>query len=61
MLTFVSKYSSTQAHTGVMALFYLLIADPSPNPNNILHAPAEVHESIIMSNYGWAIALFGAA
>lgn len=56
-LTLVSNYSSTQGHTGVMGLFYLLIAHSS---NAILQSPAEVHRrSTMASNLGWAAALFG--
>ncbi|XP_011073597.1 uncharacterized protein LOC105158512 [Sesamum indicum] len=36
-LTLVSNYSSTQNHTGVMGLFYLLISDSSAKPNAFLH------------------------
>ncbi|KAL3812576.1 hypothetical protein ACJIZ3_013844 [Penstemon smallii] len=61
MLTLVSKYNSTKTHTGVMGLFYLLIADPSANPNVTLNGQLEAHKSVITSNFGWAIALFGAA
>lgn len=31
-LTLESNYSSTQTHTGVMGLFYILVADQTPNP-----------------------------
>ncbi|KAL3835427.1 hypothetical protein ACJIZ3_010163 [Penstemon smallii] len=62
MLTLVSKYNSTKTHTGVMGLFYLLIADPSAeNPNVTLNSQLEAHKSVVTSNFGWAIVLFGAA
>lgn len=32
VLTLESNYSSTQMHTGVMGLFYILVADPQPQP-----------------------------
>ncbi|KAM6583960.1 hypothetical protein CsatB_010962 [Cannabis sativa] len=34
-LVLESKYSSSQAHTGVMGLFYILVADQLPNSSNI--------------------------
>ncbi|CAK9163220.1 unnamed protein product [Ilex paraguariensis] len=37
-----SNYSSTQTHTGVMGLFYILVAAPSPKPSPDIHAPFEV-------------------
>ncbi|KAK4395447.1 hypothetical protein Sango_1699000 [Sesamum angolense] len=58
-LTLVSKYSSAEKHTGVMGLFYLLISDSSAKPNAILHAPAGAHKSRMISDFGWAVALFG--
>lgn len=38
-LHLVSNYSSTQRHTGVMGLFYILVADSSVNPNTMQHSP----------------------
>ncbi|PON71244.1 Stress up-regulated Nod [Parasponia andersonii] len=39
-LTLVSNYSSSQAHTGVMGLFYILVADQLPNPLELFtHSP----------------------
>ncbi|KAL2242788.1 UNVERIFIED_CONTAM: hypothetical protein Sindi_0396800 [Sesamum indicum] len=58
-LTLVSNYSSTQNHTGVMGLFYLLISDSSAKPNAFLHAPAEAHTGRMISDFGWAVTLFG--
>ncbi|KAI3463518.1 hypothetical protein Pfo_020181 [Paulownia fortunei] len=60
-LTLVSKYSSAHRHTGVMGLFYLLVADSSAKPNAVLRAPAEAHKSMMMSNFVWPIVLFGVA
>lgn len=40
-LTLVSNYSNAQRHTGVMGLFYILVAGSS-QPNTVVHAPAEV-------------------
>ncbi|KAL0342208.1 UNVERIFIED_CONTAM: hypothetical protein Scaly_1883400 [Sesamum calycinum] len=58
-LTLVSNYSNSQRHTGVMGLFYILISDSSAKPDAILHAPAEAHKSRKISDFGWAVALFG--
>ncbi|KAJ6837697.1 uncharacterized protein M6B38_119375 [Iris pallida] len=35
LLTFESNYSSSQLHTGVMGLFYFLVADPQPLNSSI--------------------------
>lgn len=32
-----SNYSSTRGHTGVMGLFYILVADQVPEPEHLLH------------------------
>lgn len=37
-LTLLSNYSSDQRHTGVMGLFYLLVAESSWQTNSILHS-----------------------
>ncbi|EXB79417.1 hypothetical protein L484_011610 [Morus notabilis] len=34
-----SNYSSSQPHTGVMGLFYILVADKLPNPSLSMHSP----------------------
>ncbi|CAA0827314.1 Unknown protein [Striga hermonthica] len=52
-LTLVSNYSSKEAHTGVMGLFYLLIHEPSAEPNAVLHSPAKAQDNI-----GYGIARF---
>ncbi|KAG9137146.1 hypothetical protein Leryth_011975 [Lithospermum erythrorhizon] len=33
MLTLISNYSNFKRHTGVMGLFYILVADSAPRPN----------------------------
>ncbi|KAH6755501.1 stress up-regulated Nod 19 protein [Perilla frutescens var. hirtella] len=58
-LTVVSNYSNAQRHTGVMGLFYILIADSSMKSNAIPNSPADVDGSMAASSLGWAIALFG--
>jgi len=57
VLTFESNYSSTQMHTGVMGLFYLLVADPQPTTVLLNRSPA--HETIELSKYSWALAVMG--
>ena len=34
LLTFESNYSSARMHTGVMGLFYVLVAEPQPPPKS---------------------------
>ncbi|XP_018625229.1 uncharacterized protein [Nicotiana tomentosiformis] len=60
-LTFVSKYSSAQRHTGVMGLFYILVAEPSQKRSSILHSTDSTGEIVILHNAVWAIAGFGIA
>lgn len=40
-----SNYSSSVRHTGVMGLFYLLVAEPSPKANSFMHSPVDVNFS----------------
>ncbi|KAJ9676465.1 hypothetical protein PVL29_021816 [Vitis rotundifolia] len=56
-----SNYSSTQKHTGVMGLFYILVAEPSPKPSLLLHAPFHIQSNIKVHNSVWAVALLGMA
>ncbi|KAL3352039.1 hypothetical protein AABB24_020238, partial [Solanum stoloniferum] len=61
-VTLLSNYSNAQRHTGVMGLFYLLVAEPSPKPNSILHSTDETDEIVILQNaIGALAALFGIA
>ncbi|KAL2462280.1 Stress up-regulated Nod 19 [Abeliophyllum distichum] len=57
-LTLVSNYSSTQRHTGVMGLFYILVAGSTLKPNTVVHAPAEVHQAMMIPLSVWGVALF---
>ncbi|XP_058092870.1 uncharacterized protein LOC131239271 [Magnolia sinica] len=57
VLTFESNYSSTQMHTGVMGLFYLLVADPPRK--NVLSLRFPAHDSIEFSKYTWAVVFAG--
>ncbi|XP_042482892.1 uncharacterized protein LOC122063261 isoform X2 [Macadamia integrifolia] len=54
-----SRYNSTQKHTGVMALFYILVADPPPKPMHSLQT--SVHELKMLSKYAWALVFIGVA
>ncbi|KAG6388424.1 hypothetical protein SASPL_149850 [Salvia splendens] len=58
-LTLVSNYSSSQRHTGVMGLFYILIADSSANTGAVQHSPAQVRMNTMASYLGWPFELFG--
>ncbi|XP_010255827.1 PREDICTED: uncharacterized protein LOC104596392 isoform X2 [Nelumbo nucifera] len=57
-LTLESNYSSTQKHTGVMGLFYILVADPPPE--SMLLLQNSVHESMRFSKYSWGLLAIGA-
>jgi hypothetical protein len=60
-LVLVSNYSREQSHTGVMGLFYVLVADASPKPNS-LHGPRVAkHEEPTKPIALWGIAIFGVA
>ncbi|XP_052181082.1 uncharacterized protein LOC127794191 isoform X2 [Diospyros lotus] len=60
-LVLESNYSRKQRHTGVMGLFYLLVADAEPKPNSSLHVPSEKHEQMTPALSLWGVALFGGA
>ncbi|KAL3575559.1 hypothetical protein D5086_023660 [Populus alba] len=61
-LVLESYYSSTQKHTGVMGIFYILVAERTPNPTNFLHSPIHIHEKMKVSASALAIvALLGLA
>ncbi|CAK7336862.1 unnamed protein product [Dovyalis caffra] len=61
-LVLESNYSRDQKHTGVMGLFYILVADQTPNPTSLLQAPIHMLENMKGSTYALAIiALFGLA
>ncbi|XAR50410.1 hypothetical protein NMG60_11004727 [Bertholletia excelsa] len=60
-LVLESNYSSGQSHVGVMGLFYLLVADASPNPNSFSRSTVEKQEHIAPFISLWGIALFGVA
>ncbi|OVA17345.1 Stress up-regulated Nod 19 [Macleaya cordata] len=57
-LVLESNYSSTQKHTGVMGLFYILVADQPPKP---VHMPIHMQESLNLFKYKWALVFMGVA
>ncbi|KAK8657850.1 hypothetical protein V6N13_036069 [Hibiscus sabdariffa] len=55
-----SNYSSIRHHTGVMGLFYIMVADQLPKPMLILHAAVQTQDSIMLLTLLWAaVALIG--
>ncbi|KAL6996813.1 hypothetical protein U1Q18_006943 [Sarracenia purpurea var. burkii] len=60
-LLLVSNYSSGQRHTGVMGLFYILVANASPELNVFPQAPIEKHGEMTLPISLWGVALFGVA
>lgn len=58
ILSLESNYSDTIGHTGVMGLFYLLVAESLPEPNRSVLESAKPH----MATAIWALLLlFGLA
>ncbi|XP_047314005.1 uncharacterized protein LOC124917689 [Impatiens glandulifera] len=64
ILVFESNYSSTKRHTGVMGLFYLLVADhgsSSSSPTNLIHdSNDQKHEKAGLSVAVWGVVFLGA-
>uniref|UniRef100_M1B5H5 MtN19 n=1 Tax=Solanum tuberosum TaxID=4113 RepID=M1B5H5_SOLTU len=60
-ITLLSNYSNDQRQTGVLGLFYLLVAEPSPKPNSILHSADGTGAIVIMQNVIGALEVFGIA
>jgi hypothetical protein len=60
-LVLVSNYSREQRHTGVMGLFYILVADASPKPNSLHVPPVTKHEEMTIPIALWGVAIFGVA
>ncbi|KAJ9163974.1 hypothetical protein P3X46_023593 [Hevea brasiliensis] len=53
-----SKYSRTQMHTGVMGLFYILVADQIPKAKPFSHTNhVHINEDMKSSSYSWAVAV----
>lgn len=57
VLTLESNYSSEKSHTGVMGLFYILVAEPSLKLND----PIQIQQESVIPVFFWGIALFGLA
>lgn len=53
-----SNYSSAQRHTGVMGLFYILVAEPSSGLDVLLNASAEMQKKSTIPNHAWGLAIF---
>lgn len=60
-LSLVSNYSSSQRHTGVMGLFYILVAEPLPKSNSFLQTAVEMHGQTMTVSFVWVEVLFGVA
>ncbi|GFQ07522.1 hypothetical protein PHJA_002896300 [Phtheirospermum japonicum] len=61
-LTLVSNYSNERSHTGVMGLFYILVADSlEKHEKSALYAPTKALKTIMTSKFVWPIVLFGVA
>ncbi|THF99167.1 hypothetical protein TEA_010618 [Camellia sinensis var. sinensis] len=62
-LVLESIYNRSQSHSGVMGLFYILVADDilPNNPNSVVHAPVEKQEKMTVPNSVWGVTLFGVA
>ncbi|XP_047314004.1 uncharacterized protein LOC124917688 [Impatiens glandulifera] len=64
ILVFESNYSSTRRHTGVMGLFYLLVADhgsSSSLPTNLIHdSNDQKHEKAGLFVAVWGVVFLGA-
>ncbi|CAK7336864.1 unnamed protein product [Dovyalis caffra] len=56
-LTLESNYNSTNKHIGVMGLFYIYIAEQTPNVT-LTHAPVQIHENMKLTAYGWSVVAF---
>ncbi|TYG90937.1 hypothetical protein ES288_A12G223000v1 [Gossypium darwinii] len=55
-----SNYSRIRHHTGVMGLFYILVADKLPKPMQALHTVVQTQDSIMVVTILWAaVALIG--
>ncbi|KAI7752347.1 hypothetical protein M8C21_014834 [Ambrosia artemisiifolia] len=56
-LTLESNYSSEKSHTGVMGLFYILVAESSLESHN----PVQVYKEFKVPIFSWGLAVFGLA
>lgn len=61
-LTLESNYSSEKLHTGVMGLFYILVAESSLALNDPVQAIGlQIHEESKIPIFFWGVAIFGLA
>ncbi|XP_008808813.2 uncharacterized protein LOC103720742 isoform X2 [Phoenix dactylifera] len=60
VLTLESNYSRTQMHTGVMGLFYILVAEPQPQPKTLHDHSFPISRGFELLKYTWACVLAGA-
>ncbi|KAJ8752549.1 hypothetical protein K2173_005438 [Erythroxylum novogranatense] len=59
-LVLESNYSATIKHTGVMGLFYILVAEQEPKTWPFRHIGHRAHENLKLSAYAWpTVVLFG--
>ncbi|KAK9089969.1 hypothetical protein Sjap_023146 [Stephania japonica] len=56
-----SNYSSTRGHTGVMGLFYLLVAEQSPKQTHLAHGLIHMHDQFELFKVPRTMAYAGAA
>ncbi|KAE8657173.1 (+)-neomenthol dehydrogenase-like [Hibiscus syriacus] len=60
-LIYESNYSSIKHHTGVMGLFYILVADQLPKPMHTLHTVIQTQGTLSLLTILWAaVAMIGA-
>ncbi|CAH1423087.1 unnamed protein product [Lactuca virosa] len=57
VLTLESNYSSEKSHTGVMGLFYILVAESS----STLDASVQINQDSVVPIFFWGVAVFGFA
>ncbi|KAK8603985.1 hypothetical protein V6N13_096450 [Hibiscus sabdariffa] len=50
-----SNYSRVAHHTGVMGLFYILVADQLPKPMHTLHTVIQIQDSVMLIAILWAV------
>ncbi|KAJ4837608.1 hypothetical protein Tsubulata_039297 [Turnera subulata] len=55
-----SNYSNHQKHTGVMGLFYLMVAEQTPKHVPLLLDPVHIQENLKLSPYTWLVAAVSA-
>ncbi|KAF5743640.1 hypothetical protein HS088_TW08G00225 [Tripterygium wilfordii] len=56
-----SNYNSTRKHTGVMGLFYILVADRTPKHPLFSRLPVQMHRNMNFGSLAWLLAFLGFA